>query len=210
MARVLGPVKSRQKKSGPIGPDDESRLIMQRVCGESNLVRPRAPARSSRTDAAGSVFSIDPLPIVMPISRTVMVPPANSANSESCRPQSAPAMPRPNSATIEPTCPRDDQRVDRGISRFRQRPMMPQTWNKMTRTLEDGHKSRDGTPTTIQAPSLVPAWDIGDGSQIRDPCGDSSWLQRSGPVIPPGRISRTNRPDGEEKPADPGRSKSKT
>ena len=90
------------------------------TCGEEKFVRRPAPPRSSRRARTGSIFSIDPLPIVMPISRIVIVPPANRANSESWRPQRAPAIPRPNSATIRPVCPRDGHRVVRGIRRFRQ------------------------------------------------------------------------------------------
>ncbi len=42
------------------------------------------------------------LPMVMPISRAVMVPPANRANSESCRPHRAPATPSPTRARTKP------------------------------------------------------------------------------------------------------------
>ena len=82
----------------------------------------------------GSVSSIEPFPMVIPMRRTVIVPPANRANSESCRPQSAPAIPSPKNATTTATCPLPDHGVERGKSRLRQRAVMPQTWKSNTST----------------------------------------------------------------------------
>src|SRR5271157_2969746 len=92
----------------------------------------------------------------MPMSKTVMVPPAKRANSESCRPQSAPAMPSPKSATMNPIFPRYDH-ADRGMSRLRQRPMIP-------------HRSSLVVNMTRQAPSLVPVWEErrGEGESRRN------------------------------------------
>src|SRR5271166_3018996 len=96
--------------------------------------------------------------MVMPMSKTVMVPPAKRANSESCRPQSAPAMPRPKSAMMNPILPRNDH-ADRGMSRLRHRPMIPHTWKKTTSTSRIAHRSICVVNMTRQAPSLVPAWE---------------------------------------------------
>src|SRR5208337_266102 len=118
---------------------------------------------------AGSVASIVLPPMVMPISKTVMVPPAKRANSESCRPHSAPAMPSPKSATMNPILPRYDQ-ADRGMSRLRQRPMIPHTWKKTTSTSRTAHKSILVVNMTRQAPSLGPVWEErgGKGKSGRD------------------------------------------
>ena len=55
---------------------------------------------------------------------------------------------------------RDRPSADRGISRFRQSPMTPQTWNKTTSISKTAQRSRRDANMTIQAPSLVPAWDV--------------------------------------------------
>jgi hypothetical protein len=146
-----------QKKTGPIGPEATVLMIEQTL----KLLQIGHAASSGSLVAHGpdgSIFSIVPLPIVRPIKITVIVPPANRANSESWRPQSAPAIPSPKRATMEPICPRNDQGVDRGMSRLRQRPMIPQTWNKTTKTSKTA-QMLTGTSKTIQAPSVVPAWD---------------------------------------------------
>src|SRR5208282_50813 len=118
---------------------------------------------------AGSVASIVLPPMVMPISKTVMVPPAKRANSESCRPQSAPAKPSPKSATMKPILPRYDH-ADRGRSRLRQRPMIPHTWKKTTSNSRTAQRSNLVVNMTRQAPSLVPVWEErrGEGESRRN------------------------------------------
>ena len=144
-ARFRGRSNRGQKKSGPDGPDariNSSERIALAV--EDNLRRP-APASVVTHGRAGSVFSIAPLPMVMPISRTVMVPPANRANSESCRPHRAPAMPRPNRATIRPICPRDGQRVDARHQAIQAEPQDAADLEQDDQDLEDGTDRADGT-----------------------------------------------------------------
>jgi hypothetical protein len=157
-ARFQGGQIAAKKKSGPFGPDATITITMEDLM--PIYLDQAASSGSVVTHGySGSVFSIDPLPMVIPIKRTVMVPPANKPNSESWRPQSAPAMPSPNRAMIEPICPLEDQGVDRGMSRFKHRPMMPQTWKTITK-ISKTLQRESGPPTTIQAPSVVPAWDM--------------------------------------------------
>ena len=114
-----------KKKSGPLAP-----MKPKQLCGKclrrSSNPQAASSARLSRREHRLGLLDRS-APHRHSDQQTVMVPPAKSANSESWRPQSAPAIPSPNSATMAPTCPRDDHAVERGISRVRQRPMMPHT-----------------------------------------------------------------------------------
>ena len=92
---------------------------------------------------------------IMPISRNVMVPPANRANSESSRPQTAPARPSPTIATTNPTRPLSAHLVA-GISRFMHSAATPKIWNIIT-AISSQAQTRT-LDQTIQAPSLGTVW----------------------------------------------------
>ena len=74
------PSNRDKKKSGPISPDVTNSIVWKDLMPFAQVASSGSVVTLAIT---GSAFSIVPFPIVRPIKRTVMVPPANSANSES-------------------------------------------------------------------------------------------------------------------------------
>ena len=73
-------------------------------------------------------------------------------------------MPRPNRAMMEPTCPRDDHRVERGVSRFKTKPHDAANLKQHDQNLEDGANIRRET-------------DDHTGSFLGSCVGHAKWLK---------------------------------
>ncbi len=107
---ISGRSNRGSKKIGARRPRRRKSLIGKRV-GKTRPVRkwsekvwarqPARPASAANWGPTVPVVSTWWLPMVMPISRAVMVPPANRANSESCRPHKAPATSEPDQGEEE-------------------------------------------------------------------------------------------------------------
>lgn len=80
-ARFEGGQIEAKKKSGRDGPES-SKSKLDMLLQVERFLSDQA-ALGSASDGVASVGSDAPLPMVMPISKSVMVPPAKRANSES-------------------------------------------------------------------------------------------------------------------------------
>ena len=154
--------RRREKKSGPTAPRREDRC-RSTGCGREKFQATGFGSAAIRIDA-GRSHRRAPLPAIMPIRRTVMVPPAKRANSESNRPQSGPEDAEPDQGEDEPD-PAAVGPAGRGDQAGQAERRHPEDLEQHHRDFEDAHRCGDWTRPCRLLPWAL--YGMSEGDRLR-------------------------------------------